>query len=241
MTEDLEELFGENSENKLSSTDAPPSFSKEETKEETNGDIPVLMGDDFPDPYIQMANRIKFQYKMLPVLNYDSIYKEIADLSIKSCPTPTLQVLNDEIQKVQSAKDRLSEIFIDVVRCHNFKKRAVDILNDAWGKFTTEKNAEARKGDAAFRLSCFSSDFAMTEALLKASNHVLRNLDSLHDSLSRRITIYQLTMKLHDVGRSALPDFEFDKSPSDFSPNETMSNLFNDGDKEDKEDKKDSQ
>jgi hypothetical protein len=187
-------------------------------------DIPTLRGDEYPSDYKDMVNRIVWQYKMLPVLDYDSIYKEIADLSIKACPTPTLQVLNDEIQKVQSAKDRVAEIFIEVVKCYNFKKRAVDILQDAWGKFTIEKNADGRKGDAAFRLSNFIIDFATTEALLKACTHVLKNLDSLHDSLSRRITIYQLTLKLQDIGRSALPDFDFDK-PSD-SDNNGLADIF---------------
>lgn len=200
-------------------------------------DIPSLRGEGYPSDYIAMAERVKWQYEMLPKLDYDAIYQELAELSIKSCPTPTLQVLNDEIQKVQGAKDRVAEIFIEVVKCYNFKKRAVDILQDAWGKFTTEKNADARKGDAAFRLSNFMLDYASTEALLKASTHVLKNLDSLHDSLSRRITIYQLTMKLQDIGRSALPEYDFDK-PSN-SPHEDVSDLF-DVDENEREDNEDS-
>jgi len=212
---------------KESDTSPPPDpSSPPDSQEEADGDIPILRGEGFPDMYVQMANRLKIQYQMLPTLDYDAIYKEIADLSIKSCPTPTLQVLNDEIQKVQGAKDRLSEIFIEVLRCHNFKKRALDILKDSWGKFTTEKNTEARKGDAAFRLSSFTSDYALAESLLKALTHVLKNLDSLHDSLSRRITIYQLTMKLHDVGRHALPDYEFDRSPLPSDPAESITGLF---------------
>ena len=188
--------------------------------------IPSLRGIDFPSEFIEMVDRIKWQYRMLPKLDYAAIYNEIAILSIKACPTPTLQVLNDEIQKVQGAKDRLSEIFIDVVRCHNFKKRAVDILEDSWGKFTSEKNGEARKGDASFRMSNFLLDFATVEALLKACTHVLKNLDSLHDSLSRRITVYQLTMKLQDIGRHALPDYDFDKIVD--KPDEEINSFFGD-------------
>jgi len=203
-------------------------------KERQVEDIPSLRGDGYPSDYIGMVERIKWQYEMLPRLDYDSIYKEMAELSVKACPTPTLQVLNDEIQKVQGAKDRIAEIFMDIVKCFNFKKRAVDILQDAWGKFTQEKNADARKGDAAFRLSNFMMDFASTEGLLKAANHVLKNLDSLHDSLSRRITIYQLTMKLHDVGRSALPDYDFDK-PSN-TPNEDIASIFGEMETRDEDD-----
>jgi len=178
---------------------------------DTEDEIPSLNGDNFPHDYSKMADRIRSHYRLLPKLDYDSIYREISELSVKSCPTPTLQVLNDEIQKVQAAKDRLSDIFVEVIKVYNYKKRAVDILHDSWGKFTSEKNAEARKGDATFRLCNFELDLAEAEALLKAVTHIFRNLDSFHDTLSRRITICQVTMKLHDFGRTALPDYNFDK------------------------------
>lgn len=191
------------------------SIMEEKCAKKEDENTPSLRGSDFPSDYLKMVDRIKTQYLFLPKLDHDSISKEMSELSIKSCPTPTLQVLNDEIQKVQAAKDRLSEIFIDVIKVYNFKKRAVDILQDSWGKFTSEKNAEARKGDSAFRLSDFSLDFANVEGLLKAITHVFRNLDGLQDSLSRRITIYQLLLnKLHDMGRNSLPDYEFDKTGS---------------------------
>ena len=226
----------------IASQDTPvaaPSDSLQKSDEEKSSDdgdrlppvgtFPALRGEEFPAEYLKMVNRIRLQYDNLPVLDYDAIYKKISDLSIKSCPTPTLQILNDEIQKVQGAKDRLSEIFVDTLKCHTLKKRVVDILVDSWGKFTTEKNADGRKGDASFRLSDFLVDFAIVEGLLKACTHILRNLDSLHDSLSRRITIVQLTMKLHDVGRGALPDFDFDRTvPGDssqlFDDNQQFSN-----------------
>ena len=81
----------------------------------TNTD-PNLIGTDFPSEYIAIVDRIKAQYKLLPVLNYDDIYHEISDLSIKSSPTPTLEILNDELYKVQAAKDRLAEILVSVIK-----------------------------------------------------------------------------------------------------------------------------
>lgn len=189
--------------------------------------IPSLMGSDYPEDYVKMVMKIKRQYENLPKLNADNIYREISELSVQSSPTPNLAILNDELHKVQAAKDRLSEIFIDVIKCYNYKKRAVDILKDAWGKFTSEKNAEGRKGDASFRLSSFLSDFAETEAISKACDHILRNLDSLNDNLSRRITIWQLMTKLQDIGRGAMPSLDFDRVT-----NNTDSSLFGQDDKE---------
>jgi len=198
-------------------------------EEETTNSRPDLVGDDFPPDYIKIVNRIKVQYGLLPSLDYDAIYKEMSDLSVKSCPTPSLEVLNDELHKVQAAKDRLSEILIDVIKCYNFKKRAVDILKDSWGKFTLEKNTEGRKGDATFRLSHFLTDFSRTEALSKSCDHVLKNLDSLQDNLSRRITIWHLLLKLRE-GRMSLPDHDFDKE----TDTSKIDQLFSDNKEENK-------
>lgn len=202
-----------------------------EVKEKEDDSLPDLVGDNYPEAYVKMVNRIKAQYAFYPKLDYDKIYAEVTELSIKSSPTPTLQVLNDELHRVQSAKDRLSEILIDVIKCYNFKKRAVDILKDSWGKFTDEKNTEGRKGDATFRLSDFLADFAETEALSKTCDHILKNLDSLHDSLSRRITIWQLIIKLRDIGRGGMPDHDYDRSTG----GDTDINLFKDDENKDNE------
>ena len=35
-----------------------------------------------------------------------------------------------------------------------------------------------------------------------------KNLEGLQENLSRRITIFQLQLKLHDIGRGALPDLD---------------------------------
>jgi len=182
---------------------------------ELETDLPELCGDGYSEDFIKMVERVKAAYRMLPVLQYSLLYRELADLSVTSSPTPTLQVLNDEIQRVQRAKDRLSEIMIKVLECHNIKKRLVDTLITAWGKFTVEKNAEARKGDGEFRLSNFTIDLAKAESLLKVCNHILKNLDSLHDSLSRRITINQLLLKMNDMGRGSLPDYRISDGSRD--------------------------
>lgn len=176
-------------------------------------DFPKLIGDDFPQPYTAIADGIIIQYSRLPHLEYGDIYAELADLSIKSCPAPTLQVINDEIQKVQAAKDRLGEIYCEVLQNYHFKKRAVDILEAAWSKYTLEKNADKRKGDAIVRTSEFSTDYARVESLAKVCQHILKNLDSLHESLSRRITINQLLLKLNDMGRGSLPISDFNTRP----------------------------
>lgn len=171
--------------------------------------LPCLLGDGYPEQFMVMVRRIWAQYTLLPSLDYNAIYKEMSDLTIRSSPTPTLQIINQEIQRAQASKERLSEIMCNILKCYTLKKRAVDILTEAWSNFSQEKSADKRRGDAIYRLSDFDLDYSNTESAMKVAVQISRNLDSLQESLSRRITIFQLQLKLHDLGRSALPDFDF--------------------------------
>lgn len=193
--------------------------------------LPIIIGGPVPADYKEIVDRWLQLYKKLPQVDFDKTYDELGLLSVESSKTPTLQHLNDQLQRVQSAKDRLAEILKDVLLVHSIKKRALDVLRDSWGRFTTERNAESRKGDSVVRVSDFERDYAEIEALLKSCNHILKNLDSLHENLSRRVSIMQLELKLYDFSRTSLPDFEFSKNATndfdsllsdkkDFDPNE---------------------
>ena len=217
LFEDLGTLSDEDGTASITSTedDAPTKEdvpSKEEPvieEKEIMWNIPRLVGTDYPFEYKQVVDRFLLTYNNLPKLNFDELYTELAQLSVKSTPTSTLQMINLQLQKVQASKDRLAEIFLDVIRSFSFKKRAVNILTDAWGKFAEGTSADKRKSDCAFKLSDFQRDLAETEALHGTCEHVLKNLDSINNNLSRQITLIQSQLKLYDIGRGSLPDFDF--------------------------------
>ena len=216
MANDDDDIFGfesEKSEKKIDNapivSDVPPVVEVVPTPVSDDENFPKLMGTSYPKEFLELITRVKTQYDNLPLLDYDSMYKEMTDLTVRSCPTPTLQIINQELQKVQAAKERLSEIMVDIIKCHSLKKRIVDILSESWGNFSSEKSADKRKGDSVFRLSDFDMDFGRVDASLRVATQISRNLESLQENLSRRITIFQLQLKLHDIGRGALPDFEF--------------------------------
>lgn len=193
---------------------------------------PKLIGDSAHPHFIALVERVREQYARLPSLSYEEVYQELSELTIKACPTPTLQVINQELQKSQSAKDRVTELDIQITQCLMLKDRAVDILREAWNKFCDEKSADKRKGDGQYRLANFELDLAKTESLAKACKYVMMNLVSLQDTLSRRITNIQLQIKLMDVGRSSLPDFDFSKKSMDISidtPSEQFAETREDG------------
>jgi len=196
-----------------------------DTPVEKDDDIPTLVGQDYPVEYKTLAERVQYQYRCLPKLNYPEIYEELSDLAIKSHPSPTHQIINDEIQKVQAAKERLSEIYRNVERNFFLKKRSIDILESAWAKYTSEKSADKRKGDAVMRVSNFVTDFALTECCFRVCQHIIKNLDSCHESLSRQITVNQLLLKMNDHGRGVLPDYDYeDRKIENEESEETVSN-----------------
>lgn len=217
-------------EKEVQSLEAPKKESKEEIAKETteeidrdnadalalalgkNKELPKLMGDlkGIDPDYIIMSERILSQYKMLPSF-CDSIYQEIKELKVADNETPTPHALMLALEKTQAAKERLGEIFLDVVKTHTFKKRAIDILKDSYGKFAQAKNAEARKGEAAFIVSDFEIDFAILDSIFRACLHILKILDDRQESLSRRITVWQTQIKTMDNNRGISPDFNYNK------------------------------
>lgn len=179
--------------------------------ETTEDGMPVLMGVDYPREYRVLVDRVLSQYRMLPKLDYNALYKEMRDLTVRSSSTPALQDINRELQLVQSAKERLCEILNNISRIYLLKKRALDILAESWsGKYSTEKSADKRSGDAVYRLSDFSLDFGQVEQIQKVALQIGQNLESVQESLSRRISIFQMQLKLHDIGRTALPSTNFE-------------------------------
>jgi len=172
-------------------------------------DLPEVLGEDIPIGFARIVERVHAHYKTLPVINHLEVHEELAKLSVEKVPTPTLQLISQELQKVQSVKERVSEIIRDIIPVHTMKKRHFEILRDAWIKFSHESAADKRKSDSVFRISEFESDFAAIDALYKTAMHVARNLESAQEILSRRITIISLELKMHDLGRHGLPDHGF--------------------------------
>jgi len=174
-------------------------------------DIPKIKNIvSIPVEYQETVDRVSYSYEMLPKLEYNKIYSEIKNnLTVMSEPTPDAQSINQLLERIQAAKDRLGVIQSEVLQSYNFKKRAVDILRDTWCRFSTAKSADYRKSEAENIIVNFEIDLAYTENLFKTCVHVAGNLDGLHDNVSRRITIMQVCLKYNDIGRGMLPDFSF--------------------------------
>jgi len=171
--------------------------------------LPQLIGKDYPKEFLSVVDRVHSIYRMFPDLDHESIYQELVTLSVEAKPTPTPQLIDAQLHKVQAVKERLSEIMVKVGRVHSFKKRQVEILKESWIHFSTEKSADKRKADAVYRISEFESDFLLIDSIHRTSTSILNNLCSVQEILSRRITIQSLEIKMHEAGRHSFPDYEF--------------------------------
>lgn len=130
--------------------------------------------------------------------NYLNIYEELKKLNVAISPNPSLQQISVEIQKVQSAKDRVSEILIDVHRNFIVRKRICELLREGWSTFSNQSSAEKRKGESFLKMRQFIESASEAESLYKATAHVMSNLDSKQESLSRQVTVHGLALKLND-------------------------------------------
>lgn len=197
---DLDDILGE--ENNYGNN-VKLNFSKTELK-----DTPNVVGEGFHPDFLALVNKVRRSYTRLPYLNSEEIFSEISNLYVPLKENYSLSSLSMDIHKVQAARERMAQIDIEVSRCHVFKKRAVNILLAAWGKFTGEKNAEGRKGDGSFRMSEFELDLADTESIAKGCNGMISNLESSHSALSRRVTLAQNQLKIRELGISEEDFFE---------------------------------
>lgn len=176
----------------------------------TNQKPKILSKNPINSDFLEVIKRAHYQIGSLPCLKYDDVYQELIQLTVKNIATPTLAEINSQLERVQSSKDRITELDILITQCFLMKERILDILKDSLQKFSTETTADKRKGDAAHLLSNFEMDFAKLESLQKSCKYIMMNLVSLQESISRRITTIQLQIKLNDIGRSSFGDFNID-------------------------------
>lgn len=136
----------------------------------------------------------------LKPMDKNDVYQEIRILNVPVSKAPSVQEINDEMMRVQAAKDRVSDILIDAHTNFIITKRIHELLLDGWSIFSDQSSADRRRGEAGLKMYQFAEMAAETEAIYKATSHVLKNLESKHDMLSRQVTIFTVLLKLDPSG-----------------------------------------
>jgi len=140
----------------------------------------------------------------LNVEDYDALREEARTFLQMPRPAPTLAGLSDEIEQVQAARDRVTDMLIDAQRNYLVRKEIADELKDAYMVVSVASSQDRRKADASIQLGDLRFETAEAEGFMKGLMGIARNLESRQEAASRRITCLQLAMKLGDVGRESL-------------------------------------
>lgn len=228
LGEDLEDIFGDDSSYKNEDVfDGPSSkFSKSSSKtkdsdklefSKLNPYIPSLLdGRNYPEEFIKIVQKCNSSLSKYPVVDYEEISEELSTLSIRSSKTPTLDIISEEISRAQAIQDRLTEIYVQIVPICSVKKRYLELLKLAWMNYAKGGSKDKREGDASSILIEYEVDYAETDSLRSALLQVIKNVESILHSYSRRITVFQIQSKNGDFGgRSNMPEINFEKDFKD--------------------------
>lgn len=133
--------------------------------------------------------------------DYNALYEELNSLSIKIPDNPSIQLLSNLMQKVQSSKDRAIQILQDATRNYLLHKRVTEILTTGWSKFTDAKSQDKREAEASVKLSNFIIATAEAESFWKGVTNIVNNLSCQQEVLFRQVSCYNMMIKLRDVGQ----------------------------------------
>lgn len=186
-------------------------------------DKPTLEPVASPDDYVRIADAMSNKLSRLKAMDYDKLYAELSELNVKISSDPTLSGLSKELQRIQSAKDRVAEIVKDSVQNYLVRDRIATVLTKGWVRFSNAKSSDMREAEAQLKLSQFIESAAEAEAFYKGSLQILKNLDSQHEIVSRRLSCFNLVLKLRDLrGYSSDQDllnvFQTSIQPGDENP-----------------------
>jgi hypothetical protein len=140
----------------------------------------------------------------LEAIDYDVKRKEVMGMSQSRTVISSPHDLSDEMAAIQGSKDRMFEIVQAAQRNQAMSKKVAEILVDAATKNSEEKSQDKRKGDASSRVASYLLAATEADSFMRFCMGALKNLDSRHDTVSRRITCMQMTINLQDSGREGV-------------------------------------
>lgn len=164
--------------------------------------------DNLSQKQLSFYNKLSSYYArmrtVLIFLDYDALYEEMGTYSInldRRLHTP--QELNEQIQRAQEFKNRVSEIFRMALRDYIPRNRMYELFEKMSICNVEGKSSDIRKGEAAELMSVLHGELIQAETFYKSVNEVYTNLNSAYESISRQITIFQEQNK--EIQRGSMP------------------------------------
>ncbi|AEO93635.1 gp376 [Bacillus phage G] len=156
----------------------------------------------------------------LPNLNREKLRREMQRMTVKLEDNPTTSQLNEGLSHAQGYKDRLSEIYTYALREYKTRNRCMEMLFDAVNYVSNAKSADKRKGEATMLYPMLIIQREAAETFMKEVEHVLQNIKSAHDSISRQVSIAQIQVQLGEFRRGETnPQLRPSSQAEEFSAN----------------------
>ena len=158
-------------------------------------DIKVEPIDDIAD-FDRICHTMSNKLVALGNNDYDVIRKELHQLSAPLSDSPNPDVLSKDLSRIQAFRDRAVEIVRVLTNIYLTHKRVVEILTHGWPKYSIEKSAEKREGEALLKFSNFIMAASDAEAIYRHALGVMKNLESQQENVSRQISCAIVSSKI---------------------------------------------
>ena len=138
--------------------------------------------------------------------------------------TPTTFDINQGLALSQAYRDRLTEIYVDIMKEVKIRKRCLEMLFDANNLISKASSADKRKGEATLKYPMQILQLESADAFLKEVEQVLNNMKSTFDTFSRAGSILALQVQLGEYkGNKNFDNFESDAEEIEKEPIKELS------------------
>lgn len=160
----------------------------------------------------------------LPRLNRAKLRIEMENMVVELRQSPTTDDLSEGLANAQGYKDRLSEIYMMALREHKLRQRAGELLLDAFNVISNAKSADKRRGEAIMKYSMMMIHMDAAETFLKEVEHIIQNIKSTMEAISRQVSIIQLQLQLGEVRKGTTQTSSNNSQAEEFIPVSYSSN-----------------
>lgn len=129
-------------------------------------------------------------------IDLDVVTTDLQKLAVPASDSIDPNVLCTDLQKVQASKERAVEIVRVMTHAYLTYKRVVEILTKGWPKYSPEKSAEKREGEALLKFSNLIMAANDVECVYRHALGVMRNLENQQESLSEQINCARVSARL---------------------------------------------
>ena len=121
-------------------------------------------------------------------VDYGTVRRELAALSVPLSGLFNPEALARDLARIQALKDRAIAIVAMLTDNYLMHKRISEMLVKGWPKYSMEKSAEKREGEAQLKMSQFLLAATDAESAYRHALGIMRNLESQQENVSRQIS-----------------------------------------------------